>query len=77
MPVAMPNYNAPDDEIKRWLNCIAAICLSEDFKVLKQELEKQYNKSNIDNVRLVAFQDALFAFLAQNDDEFGQHSLGC
>lgn len=75
--MAVPNYNSPDDEIKRWLNHIASICLSEDFQILKKELETQYVKSNMDNVRLVAFQDALFAFLAQNDDDdFGQQSLG-
>lgn len=74
--MAVPNHNAPDEEIKRWLNHIATICLSEDFLTLKKELETQYVKSNMDNVRLVAFQDALFAFLAQNDDEFGQQSLG-
>jgi hypothetical protein len=75
--VGVPKCDSPDEEIKRWLNHIALICLSDEFQSLKRELETQYVKSNMDNVRLVAFQDALFAFLAQNDDDFGQHSLGC
>lgn len=75
--MGVPKCDSPDEEIKRWLNHIALICLSDEFQSLKRELETQYVKSNMDNVRLVAFQDALFAFLAQNDDDFGQHSLGC
>ncbi|MEG6615714.1 hypothetical protein V6C27_04640 [Peptococcaceae bacterium 1198_IL3148] len=75
--MGVPKCDSPDEEIKLWLNHIALICLSDEFQSLKRELETQYVKSNMDNVRLVAFQDALFAFLAQNDEEFGQHSMGC
>jgi len=65
----MPNRDPRDDEMKKWLNQIAVICLSKDFRSLKNELENHYKDAEIDNVQLKAFQDALFAFLAQEDDE--------
>jgi len=67
--MGVPNLDAPEEEIKKWLNHIAVICLSEEFQNLKKELEGIYLKSDMDNVRLVAFQDALYAFLAQEDDD--------
>ena len=67
--MGVPNLDAPEEEIKKWLNHIAVICLSEEFQSLKKELESIYLKSDMDNVRLVAFQDALYAFLAQEDDD--------
>ncbi|WP_031514434.1 hypothetical protein [Desulfofalx alkaliphila] len=73
-----PKCDSPEEEIKRWLNHIALICLSEEFQNLKRELESLYVKSNVDNVRLIAFQDALYAFLAQQqDDDRGYQSRGC
>lgn len=67
--MGVPNLDAPEEEIKKWLNHIAVICLSEEFQSLKKELENIYLKSDMDNVRLVAFQDALYAFLAQEEDD--------
>jgi len=67
--MGVPNLDAPEEEIKKWLNHIAVICLSEEFQNLKKELEGIYLESDMDNVRLVAFQDALYAFLAQEDDD--------
>jgi hypothetical protein len=43
--------------------------LSEEFQTLKTELEKIYLQSDVENFRLTAFQDALYAFLAQEEDE--------
>lgn len=68
MSVGYPKYDTPEEEVKRWLNHIALICLSEEFQSLKRELESIYVKSNMDNVRITAFQDALYAFLAQEED---------
>ncbi|WP_027363798.1 hypothetical protein [Desulfotruncus alcoholivorax] len=68
--MGVPKFDSPEEEIKKWLNQIALICLSEDFQNLKKELEKLYLQSNIENVQLAAFQDALYAFLAQEEDEF-------
>ena len=67
--MGVPNLDAPEEEIKKWLKHIAVICLSEEFQNLKKELESIYLKSDMDNVRLVAFQDALYAFLAQEEDD--------
>jgi len=62
-------FALPEEEMKKWVNHIALICLSEEFQSLKKELECVYLRSNMDNAGLVAFQDALYAFLAQAEDE--------
>ncbi|MTI82250.1 MAG: hypothetical protein FH758_15565 [Firmicutes bacterium] len=72
--MGVPKCDSPEEEIKQWLNHIALICLSEEFQSLKRELEKYYVKSNMDDVRITAFQDALYAFLAQSEDDLGFHT---
>ncbi|MCL6558342.1 MAG: hypothetical protein K6U74_05985 [Firmicutes bacterium] len=67
--MGVPKFDSPEEEIKKWLNQIAMICLSEEFQMLKKELETIYLQSNMENVRLTAFQDALYAFLAQEEDD--------
>jgi len=67
--LSVPKFDSPEEEIKKWLNYIALICLSEEFQSLKIELENIYLQSNVENVRLTAFQDALYAFLSQESDE--------
>lgn len=67
--MGLSEFDLPEEEMKKWLNHIALICLSEEFQSLKQELEVIYLRSNVDNAGLVAFQDALYSFLAQEEDE--------
>lgn len=67
--MGIPKFGFPDEEIRKWLNHIALICLSEEFQSLKKELEAIYLQSNVENVQLAAFQDALYAFLNQDDEE--------
>ncbi|MCL2336080.1 MAG: hypothetical protein FWC60_01530 [Firmicutes bacterium] len=67
--MGIPRFDSPDEEIKKWLNHIALICLSEDFQALKRELEKIYHQSQMEDAQLMAFKDALYAFLAQKEDE--------
>lgn len=67
--MTVPKFDSPEEEIKKWLNYIALICLSEEFQSLKKELESIYLQSNMENVRLTAFEDALYAFLSQERDE--------
>ncbi|NLI11972.1 hypothetical protein [Pelotomaculum propionicicum] len=67
--MGIPKFDFPEEQVKKWLNQIAFICLSEEFQSLKKELETIYLESNVENVRLTAFQDALYAFLNQDDDE--------
>lgn len=75
--MGVPNFDSPEEEIKRWLNHIALICVSEEFQRLKKELESLYIKSDMDNVRLTAFQDALYAFLIQEDADRAYQSRNC
>jgi len=71
--MGVPRFDSPEEDIKKWLNHIAMICLSEEFQSLKKELETIYHQSNVENVRLTAFQDALYAFLSQGGDEQAYH----
>lgn len=75
--MGVPNFDSPEEEIKRWLSHIALICVSEEFQRLKKELESLYIKSDMDNVRLTAFQDALYAFLIQEDADRAYQSRNC
>ncbi|MEG3070591.1 MAG: hypothetical protein HQP61_00610 [Peptococcaceae bacterium] len=70
--MGIPKHDFPDEEIKKWINHISLICLSEEFQSLKKELETIYLQANMKNVQLVAFQDALYAFLNQGKDEKAQ-----
>jgi len=74
LTVGVPKFDSSEEEIKKWLNHIALICLSEEFQSLKSELEAIYSESNIENFRLTAFQDALYAFLAQEEEERANQS---
>lgn len=67
--MGVPRFDSPEEEIKKWLNHIALICLSEDFQQLKQELEQIYRQAQVENYILAAFEDALYAFLAQEEDD--------
>ncbi|HHW44167.1 MAG: hypothetical protein IMW93_00835 [Thermoanaerobacteraceae bacterium] len=66
--MGVPRFDSSEEEIREWLNHIALICLSAEFQELKKELERIYRCSNVENCTLVAFQDALYAFLAQEED---------
>ena len=68
--MGVSKIDLPEAEIKKWLKHIALICLSEDFQNLKKELEKIYQQSDIEeDAQIAAFQDALYAFLAQEEDD--------
>lgn len=67
--MGLSRFELPEEEIKKWINHIALICLSGDFQSLKKELEVIYKRANMDNAGLAAFQDALYAFLAEEEDE--------
>ncbi len=69
MPLA--RLHLSEEEIRAVVSRIAVICLSEEFQRLKQELEEIYRSSNVDNAPLVALSDALYAFLAEEEDDYG------
>ena len=56
-----------EEDFRKVINQVAEICLSQDFIDLKNELEGIYFQNDIENAVLTAFQDALYAILAQED----------
>ena len=65
--MVIPKIDPRDEEFKEFVQQIAVICLSEEFANLRQELERIYCKSELDNAMQVAFQDALYSILAQEE----------
>ncbi|HHY91926.1 MAG TPA: hypothetical protein GX511_01135 [Firmicutes bacterium] len=61
----------PDEELKAMLARIARICASREFQDLRVELESIYRQENAENPYLTAFQDALYALLAQGEEALG------
>ncbi|MHB8172027.1 MAG: hypothetical protein ACYDG6_10900 [Thermincolia bacterium] len=57
-----------EEELKAFVRKISVICMSEEFQILKKELELMYLRCKMDNALMVAFQDALFALLAQEEE---------
>jgi len=57
-----------EEELKRFIKKISVICLSDEFQNLKKELEIMYLRCKMDNALMVAFQDALFTLLAQEEE---------
>lgn len=66
--MGVPRFDAAEDEIKKWVRSIALICLSKEFQELKNELEQIYRQANLEDPAITAFQDALYAFLAEEED---------
>lgn len=63
----IPRDDSSEEEIKKWARSVALICLSKEFQELKNELENVYQQAKIDDPVITAFQDALYAFLAQEE----------
>lgn len=75
--MVIPKSDSPEEEMKKWLNHIAIICLSEEFQELRKELETIYSQSNGDKFRIMAFQDALFVFLSQEEENLAVSNGSC
>ncbi|HWI54475.1 MAG TPA: hypothetical protein VNT57_02175 [Desulfobacteria bacterium] len=60
-------FDSRDEEIRKLINQFAEICLSKEFLELKTELEQVYLRNDIENASLTAFQDAIYAILAQQE----------
>lgn len=73
--MGLPITNCPEEQIKKLLNLVAQICLSEEFLFLKKELEIIYAHEELDNSKLHAFQDALYSFLSEEEAEKIVHLL--
>lgn len=55
----------PEEEVKKWVDHIAVICLSDEFRQLKEELETLYLDSRLSDCHIAAFSDALYAVMAE------------
>ena len=69
--MGFPEYDFPEEQMKKWIDHIAIICLSEEFQRLKAELETLYAASttgtDAEEAKVSAFSDALYAFLAEKE----------
>lgn len=65
--MALPLVDERHQEL-RWLaQVVSLICLSEEFKTLKKELELMYRRQGSESPSTLAFQDALYTLLAQEE----------
>ncbi|MDW7674309.1 MAG: hypothetical protein SCK28_07235 [Bacillota bacterium] len=58
------------EQIKNYVKLITDICISEGFISLKAELESYYKENGKEQASMQAFQDALYAILAEEDIEY-------
>ncbi|ADG82239.1 hypothetical protein Tfer_3206 [Thermincola ferriacetica] len=68
--MALPDSAYCEQDVQKFVKDIAEILFSEEFNALRHELENHYFNANIENAFIAAFQDALFAILAQEDKIF-------
>lgn len=58
-----------DTGIRQLVSLIAGICLSRDFQALKEEMEQVYAEAGYPDYAVVAFEDALYAFLMESEGQ--------
>lgn len=56
-----------DETLRSVASKVTGICLSREFDEFRQELESIYRLSGSDDVVASAFEDALFAMMAEDD----------
>lgn len=59
--------SAEEEDLKKFIRQISSICLSEEFQVLRKELEIMYLRCKLENAGIIAFQDALYSMLVQEE----------
>lgn len=72
--MGFPRFDSAEEEIKKWVRSIALICLSQEFQELRNELERIYLQEKVEEPAIAAFQDALYAFLAQEEEDLAFRS---
>jgi len=72
--LGLPVIHEYHHNLKRVVQQISQICLSEEFISLAKELEAFYARTQAERAAVIAFQDALYALIAQNDIEL--HNSG-
>ena len=68
--MALPVMDERHQELKRMVQLVSVICFSEEFLTLRKELESLYLKAGNDKALMLAFQDALYSLLSQEEVDF-------
>lgn len=65
--MAKPVIDDSHPEIRRIVQKISYICTSNEFLALTKELELLYRRSGEEEPAILAFQDALYTLIVQED----------
>ncbi len=57
-----------DTGLRQMVTTITHICMSQEFKQLKEELEQIYQDAGEDDFAEMAFKDALYTMLLQSEE---------
>lgn len=68
--MALPVMDERHQELKRMVQLVSVICFSEEFSTLRKELESLYLRAGNEKALMLAFQDALYSLLAQEEADF-------
>ncbi len=68
--MALPVMDERHQELKRMVQLVSVICFSEEFLMLSKELESLYLKAGNEKALMLAFQDALYSLLSQEEVDF-------
>lgn len=69
--MGLPVIDEYHQDLNKFVRLISQICMSGEFLALKKELESIYNQQNMEGASILAFQDALYAIIAQEGVEVG------
>ncbi len=67
--MGLPVIDEYHQDLNKFVQRISEICMSGEFLALKKELEGIYNQYNVEEASILAFQDALYAIIAQEGVE--------
>jgi hypothetical protein len=73
--LGLPVIDEYHQDLRKIVQRVANVCMSSEFLTLKRELEAIYGRTRGERPSLSAFQDALYAILAQEETDFGQSQL--
>lgn len=67
--MGIPVIDEYHQDLNKIVQLISRICMSGEFLTLKKELEIMYHQCGADSDSMLAFQDALYAIIAQEEME--------
>jgi hypothetical protein len=67
--LGLPVIHEYHHNLKKVVQQISQICLSEEFISLTKELEELYARTQAERAAITAFQDALYTLIAQEEIE--------